>query len=196
MSDYRDTTTLYGQHLTEAEYLRVEESAKERSEYIAGRLFAMSGSSAAHNRIVSNLQHLLYARVNPAGCDVFTNDMKVKVESIRTFYYPDVVVTCEEIDQKSVYIVAPCLIIEVLSPSTIKTDEREKLYAYGLISSVTEYLLVHQDKVRIEMNRKDESGGWELSEYGNGSTITLLSLPGGPFDLKVDEIYQRLKFEG
>jgi hypothetical protein len=56
MSDDRDkTATLYSRPISQAEYLKLEETAKERHEYVAGRAYAMTGASFAHNVLVANL---------------------------------------------------------------------------------------------------------------------------------------------
>jgi Uma2 family endonuclease len=175
--------------LSEEEYLKLEETSRERHEYLAGRIFSMVGASRAHNIIVSNLHRQLYDPVKATGCHTFISDMKVKIDSLSSFYYPDLVVSCESSDPKSVYLTAPCLIVEVLSPSTQGVDLREKMLAYRNITSLKEYMVVFQDEVRVEVYRKDASGNWHCQAYVDSSTIELMALPGQIIVLDTNAIY-------
>jgi Uma2 family endonuclease len=175
--------------LSMEEYLEFEDSSKEKHEYVAGRIFLMVGANSAHNAIVSNFHRLIYDPVKLAGCRSYISDMKVKVEPLQSFYYPDLVVTCEIFHPKAAYISAPSLIIEVLSPSTMNVDRREKLLAYRSISSLTEYVLVDQDKVRVEVYRKDDLGNWHCHEFREGATVPISSVPGDTIQLSLHDIY-------
>jgi Uma2 family endonuclease len=175
--------------ISEAEYLRVEEADPERHEYVAGRMFVMSGASFAHNVIVINLIGCLLAPSRSNGCKVLTQGMKVKVESLGSIYYPDVVVTCENADNESRVLAAPCLIIEVLSPSTKSIDKREKLQAYQTIPSVKEYLIVSQDRRCVELCRKDPSGNWEFDVYKDSDRIQLTAIANQTTEVSLDDIY-------
>jgi Uma2 family endonuclease len=175
--------------LTVDEYLQLEETARERHEYVAGRIFVMVGANVAHNTIVSNLNYLFYAAVRQSGCRIFSTDMKLWIETSQSFYYPDLIVTCESLEAKSTYVEAPCLLVEVLSPSTGDIDKREKLIAYRHLPSLIEYLLVYQEKAQIEVYRKDDKGNWHSMVFNGGIRIQLLSLPQAPFELEMNEVY-------
>jgi Uma2 family endonuclease len=179
-------------NLTVEEYLALEEREEVRHEYVNGRIFAMSGASDAHNVICSNLHVLLHPRVKGSGCMVYINDMKVRIETANSFYYPDIMVTCEPFEAKSVYKRSPVLIIEVLSPSTSRTDRREKLVAYQQLSSLKQYLIVHQSRYRIEMHRKDEHGQWEMTILGKNDVVLLSALPEQP-EISAVEIYDGIE---
>src|SRR5579871_5059323 len=98
-------------HLSVDEYLKLEESSIVRHEYVGGRTFAMVGSTEAHNAIVTNITGIIWSKVRGTGCRVFAADMKVRVEGASSFYYPDVMVTCEPFSAKSVYKTSPNLIV-------------------------------------------------------------------------------------
>ncbi|HYN79752.1 MAG TPA: Uma2 family endonuclease, partial [Lamprocystis sp. (in: g-proteobacteria)] len=132
------------------EYLQGEPASPIRHEYIAGQVFAMAGAGEAHNRIAGNLFFHLRAATRGTPCGVFINDMKVRVTTHDAFYYPDVLLTCDPRDRESLYKEAPCLIAEVLSPSTEVIDRREKLIAYRTLEALRYYLLVAQDRRRVE----------------------------------------------
>jgi Uma2 family endonuclease len=178
--------------MSEAEYLKVEEAARERSEYVAGRMFAMTGATAGHNEIVSNLASILHPLAKKAGCKSYIANMKLKVAVLGNFYYPDFIISCENPDSKAMFLNAPRVIFEVLSPSTKSIDCREKLTAYKTIPSLKEYVIVHQDKKRVELNRKDENGDWQFHTYEGSSILQLRSVGSNVIDLDLDSIYDGL----
>lgn len=180
--------------LSPKQYLQVEEASREKHEYVAGRLFAMSGASDAHNIIAGNLYRYLYDRVAEAGCFAYINDMKLRVETANSFYYPDVMVTCEPFETKGVFKSAPSLVAEVLSPSTKDIDQREKLMAYRQLASLVEYMIVSQDKRHVDLYRKNLEGDWELTEFTGDATIASSAIGGKPLALAMQDIYRRVEF--
>src|SRR3954462_15859039 len=126
------------------EYLASERDAETRREYVNGEVFAMVGASPKHAPIGFNIGYRLNEALK-APCWAAVSDMKVRVEAANAYYYPDGVVSCST-DQPDSYVAAdPVLIVEVLSPSTERTDQREKRLNYQTIPSVWEILLVAQE---------------------------------------------------
>ncbi|QBQ55052.1 Uma2 family endonuclease [Nitrosococcus wardiae] len=158
------------------DYLAGEQAREVRHEYIAGQLFAMVGTSRAHNTIAGNFFALLHTHLRGSPCQVFMADMKVRVDKAEAFYYPDIVVTCEPRDDKALFLNAPSLIVEVLSPATENIDRREKRIAYQYLESLKEYVLVAQDRPQVEVYRRSHTGVWEVDIYESGETATLSSL--------------------
>ncbi len=175
--------------MTVDQYLRLEEESRERHEYVAGRIFAMVGATVGHNAIVTNINRYIYDMVAKAGCRSYSNDMKVWLEASQSFYYPDIVVSCERFDAKSVYLRAPSLIFEVLSPSTADIDKREKLQAYRQLRSLAEYVLVYQDQMKVELYQKDDRGEWRCQVFEGVDTVPLKALKTVTLDLEMQNIY-------
>ena len=150
------------------EYLAGERDAELRHEYIDGEVYAMTGASRAHALIVTALTIALGPHARERRCQLFTSDMKVKIEAAgaTVFYYPDLMLVCDPTDAKPYYSAAPCMIIEVLSPATERIDRREKLLSYISLPSLQEYLLVAQDEKRIEVHRR--SHGWAGETFTQG----------------------------
>jgi Uma2 family endonuclease len=144
------------------DYLTSEQIGKIRHEYIAGQLFAMVGASRAHNTIALNIASFLHAHLRGSSCQAFMADMKVRIERTDAFYYPDVVVTYEPGDNNALFLSAPSVIIEVLSPATENIDRREKRLAYQHLESLKEYVLVAQDKFQLEIYRRSTTAAWEV----------------------------------
>ncbi len=98
--------------------------------------------------------------------------------------------TCEPFDAKSVFKSAPVLLIEVLSPSTSALDRREKMVAYKKIVGLKEYLVVYQDRQKVELSRRTSSKEWIEIMAGIGEEIVLESLPKGIFSIPLGIIYK------
>lgn len=143
--------------ITLAEYLDQEDQASVRHEYVDGIVFAMVVAKRRHNLVVGNVFHRarIAARSSP-HCQVFSSDMKLYVQSRNSIYYPDVMATCDPDDRDERYVTRPCFIVEVLSPSTSGIDRREKRLSYEALTSLREYLVVDQDRMRVELHRKEQ----------------------------------------
>ena len=184
--------------LTEAEYLRGEEDGVIRHEYVAGQIFAMAGGSKAHNIISGNIFANLRDHLRGSPCRTYIADMKVQIEHAEgaSYYYPDVVVSCAPLDTAhdapANYLIAPILIVEVLSPGTESTDRREKMLAYARLASLREYLLVDSQIRRVEIYRKNMHGGWEVDIPAPEELVQLESVA---IKLNFAEIYEESGIE-
>lgn len=174
--------------LTIDEYLAFEETSPVRHEYVGGTLYALAGGSDRHNRIAGNIYVTLWGNVRDSCCRVYMTDMKLQVD--RVFYYPDVMVCCEEPETENpVFRTDPCLLIEVLSPGTAAKDRREKLIVYSGIPSLRAYLLVDQDAQHVERRFRDADGVWQRADHISGGSVPL---PCPETRLSLDDIYRGL----
>lgn len=149
------------------EFLAFEEHSDIRYEYYGGEVYAMAGTTLTHNLIVQNAADSLKLIFRPRGCYTFTEN--IKLEAIRDFYYPypDVMVTCHELDKQERYSIKnPVILVEVLSKSTAETDREFKLQCYKKLPSLQYYLLVSQDKYLVEVfGRTDQTGVWSYQSF-------------------------------
>lgn len=173
--------------LSVADYLELEERSQVKHEYVEGWLYAMSGSTLGHNLVGLNVFAALRGAARPKGCQVYFSDVKVFVPSGR-FYYPDVVATCAPFEAGAVYVNAPYVIVEVLSPSTQATDRREKLRAYLTLQSLETHLIVDPDARHVEVHARVEDG-WRASVYTGGE----IELPCLDARLALEDIYDGLE---
>ncbi|HNC46006.1 MAG TPA: Uma2 family endonuclease [Acidobacteriota bacterium] len=182
---------------TPEEYLDLERAAAYKSEFVNGEIFAMAGASPQHVLIVSNLVRELGVALKEGPCLVFSTDLKVRVRSEGPYFYPDVVVVCEEPRFVGPYgdtLENPQLLIEVLSPTTQDYDRGGKFEQYRTISSFVEYLLVAQDRIHIEHHVREADGAWRMTETNDVNGQVTLQLV--PVTLLVREIYARIMVEG
>jgi Uma2 family endonuclease len=153
-------------YLTPEEYLHQEKHSDVKHEYIDGYVYAMAGAIDSHVTIALNLATLLRSHVRGSGCRVYISDMKARIESLNRYYYPDVMVTCEQRDQETpAYKCFPCLIIEVLSDSTEAFDRGDKFADYQALESLKEYVLINTKRERVECFRRNSEGLWVLQSY-------------------------------
>lgn len=156
-----------------ADYLAGEQQTEIRHEYLAGDVVAMGGASDRHGLIAGALYAHLFPYARAKGCQLFIADMKVRIDHAGDswFYYPDLVLSCDPTDRESAYYRrAPCLLVEVTSPSTERIDEREKLLAYRLLPSLREYLLLRQDRRQADLYTRSAAGSdWQHQRLTDGS---------------------------
>jgi Uma2 family endonuclease len=139
-----------------AEYLESEADGDVRHEYIGGEIYAMSGASESHNTIAGNVFTTLRSRVKGGPCRVYMSDFKVRLEINREdiFYYPDVLVSCHPSGIERYYLRSPTLVVEVLSPTTAATDQREKFLNYRQAQTLDEYCLIAQSARQVTLFRR------------------------------------------
>ena len=168
------------QQLSEEDYLRLEAASPIKSEFVAGNIYAMTGASLRHNVIAGNIFTILRAHVRGSPCRTFMSDTKLRVAKFNSYYYPDVMVTCDPSHQTvssgDTLIDTPRLIVEVLSASTEATDRREKLQAYRSLPSLLEYVLVSQEEALIEIHRRQGDIGWQIITLSPGDPVELSSV--------------------
>jgi Uma2 family endonuclease len=172
--------------ITEEEYLKRELASEIKHEYIDGYVYAMSGASKNHDRIAGNLYGEIRAHLKNSHCEPFTSDMKVKGGT--KYFYPDVTVVCEDKTQAEYYTESPTLLVEVLSKSTRRRDEKLKCMIYRTIPTLQEYILIEQDFVDVEVCRRSE--GWVSNHYFLGEDVTFESIG---LTVSVEEIYARVE---
>ncbi|MGK0618274.1 Uma2 family endonuclease [Meiothermus cerbereus] len=168
------------------EYLAMEARASERHEYAHGQVFAMAGGSERHNRLAFELAMAIAQNSRDSGCRVLISDVKVQTPT-SAFYYPDIMVVCDASDDHPYIKRSPCLIVEVLSESTLDIDRGEKWLNYQTIASLQMYVLLEQDTIRAEVFRRVE-GGWFYERIESGT----LKLPCVDLEIALEDIYTRL----
>ncbi len=152
----------------------------------------MAGGTKKHNRISGNCFKLLDAVLAARDCEVYISDVKVQVEANRKGFYPDVVVTCDARDQDAQLVQYPCLIVEVLSPSTEAVDRGAKFTYYRHFTTLREYVLIQPEQPIVEVFTHNDAGKWVLSEYGLDDMIDLESLE---CQVAVRDLYDRVEFD-
>jgi Uma2 family endonuclease len=178
--------------LSITEYLAGEKDGAVRHEYVGGQAYAMAGAGARHNRIALNIAGRLNDHLAGDKCEAFMADMKIRVTP-DLFYYPDVVVTCDEAGGDPYFRTSPRLIIEVLSPTTERIDRHEKLAAYKTCESVQEYVLISQEGMMIELHRRTNDNEWQTYIFTEAEDLCTFESVG--LSLSLGDIYRNVRFD-
>ncbi len=193
------TTTLpttEQRYFTEEQYLALEETAEDKSEYLDGEIIPMTGGSTNHNRLAGNVYIALNLALPEQEYDVFIGDVRLWVPKVRLYTYPDVMVILgkpEYHNNRTDMIRNPQVIVEVLSKSTKNYDRGDKFTFYKSIPTLREYILIDQTKINVEQYSKTENKRWLYSEYDEEDTALVFN----SFQLEVplSAIYKKVNFE-
>jgi Uma2 family endonuclease len=81
-------------------YLVWDAEQAEKSEYVAGEVFAMVGVRRVHATVAGNVFAALREHLGGSPWLPFVSDMKLRVLAADAFFYPDVMVTCDPRDSR------------------------------------------------------------------------------------------------
>jgi Uma2 family endonuclease len=175
------------------EFLEFEKHSEIRYEFHNGEVFAMAGTTIVHNLLVGRMRDLIREKFAPPGC--YTLMESVKLQAIKDYYYPypDVMLTCNEVDKQERYIIKnPMLIVEVLSKSTADSDKSFKWQRYKKISSLQHYILVSQYEVLIEVfSRANQPETWLYRSFDN--LTDNIRLEDMDFTLSIGAVYDGIR---
>lgn len=180
--------------MTEELYLEQERQSTIKHEYYAGHVYAMAGASEQHNVIALNIAATLHAQLRGRSCRAYPSDMRVKVLKTGLNTYPDFTIVCGPSQftdpLKRDTVINPTVIIEILSPSTERYDRGMKFEQYRTITSLQEYILIAQDKHRIERFVRHEPNAWVFSEVsGLEAMMPITSIQGF---LALQDVYEQV----
>jgi Uma2 family endonuclease len=180
---------------TAAEYLELEIATEVRNEYRNGEIIEMTGGTPNHNDIGGNLYVLLKTLLKGKPYRIFIADQRLSVPDANIYTYPHLMVVPAPIELQTGRkdtILNACFICEILSPSTQSYDRGDKFAAYRKIPSFREYLLLSQDRPRVEHYVKTNAG-WLLTEYDDPNITLVLD----SFDLQIQiaDVYENIDFE-
>jgi len=166
------------------EYLAWERQQEQKHEYFEGEVYAMVGGSVRHNRLAFQVAVALDSALR-GRCLVLGSDQRVRSRE-RRYVYPDVSVVCgaPEVEHGDV-LVNPTIIVEILSSTTEQYDRGLKWDSYQSLPSLTDYVLVSQDRAHLEHFGRAPDGRWIYTSANPGERITLT----GGTVLDVDAIF-------
>ncbi len=181
--------------MTVEEYFEFEEKSRIKHEFMDGEIFAMAGTKRNHSLAATNISRHLGNQLEDGDCEVHQSDFRVQARREGHYVYPDVVVACGEIETTGKEIetlLNPVVIFEVLSKSTEKRDRGDKAADYFALASLREYVLVAQDKVRVEHFVRQSNNEWKLTIYTE--LADELSLTSIDCRLSLESVYLKVEF--
>ena len=177
------------------EYRNLETIAEVKHEYHDGEIIEMTGVSINHNSILINLIVLLKLALRGTNYRLQSSDLRLWIPQYNRGLYPDLMLIAGEPlfnDNRNDEILNPCLIIEVLSPSTSGYDRGDKFRYYRSLPQLNQYLLVSQGEILIESYSKTSENNWLLQEYTPARGI--ISLDSLGISLNLADIYEGIDF--
>jgi len=180
---------------TKQEYVALENAAEHKSEHINGQMYAMSGGSLNHAEIGGNAFASLHTQLRGRSCRPLNSDFRIEVLDTGATFYPDVSVACPPLElapDDEYALTNPVVLIEVLSPSTETNDRISKWLHYQHIPSLRDYVLIAQDKVRIEHYARRDDGSWNFRVIENADGF--IALDSIDCRLNAAEVYERVTF--
>lgn len=166
-------------HVTVEEYLKFEECSETKNEYADGKIITMSGTSLPHNEVIGNVYAQMKIAFSGRICRAYFADIRVKVSATR-YRYPDVIALCgrpETEDTNPPSLLNPQVLVEVLSPSTERIDLITKLGEYSGLASITDYIIIAQDRWWVMHYSRENGGTWTAVFYTQPSdTLNITSI--------------------
>ena len=180
-------------YYTIEQYAALEESAPYKSEFVAGRIYAMSGGTPTHSAVAANISGEMRNLLRRGPCRVYNSDLRIGIMPLDVEAYPDVTIVCGEphlnpFDKNS--IINPAVIFEVLSPSTERYDRGEKWERYQRLESLQEYILVSQHKPRVERYVRQDNGTWIFISVEGVDAVVMVH----GVSLALGEVYDKITF--
>ena len=178
-------------YFTGEEYLELERQSSFRHEFQRGLMYAMASTPKNHSRITLNLSVLIGNYLHDSIYEIYSINLKIRIKEVDCYYYPDISITCdkEDLEENNDFIVAPKLIIEVLSKSTERFDRTENFLDYQQLPSLEEYVLVNQYKTQVECYRKQKAGEWLVQVYNAEEIVEFRCID---FKCPIEKIYHKI----
>ncbi len=181
--------------ISREDFLSGELISELKHEMVAGVVYAMSGGSMNHQRVARNFSREAGNGLSGKGCEATTSDFLLRIDlgnDDEAFYYPDAMIVCKPIAGGDRFTEAPTVILEVLSHSTRRNDEVQKLRDYLTIPSVQSIILSEADSPDVRIYRRKESGF--VIEALSGMHETL-ELPEVNLTIPFTELFRDVDFE-
>ena len=182
--------------VTPDQYLEFERASELKHEYRDGEIVQMVGGTREHNLIETNLLWILANSLRNKDFEVYPGNLRVKASDTGLYTYPDVAVVRGKPrleDEQFDTLLNPAVLFEILSPSTESYDRGEKFASYRTIGSLCEYVLISQDKCRVERFTRQAVGEWlfrDYTEFDENIDLTIIEV-----SLQLSELYHKVPLE-
>ncbi len=149
----------------------------------------MVGAPYTHTVLVQNAAATVRRQFKSKGCTVHAETLKVR--AARSISCPDVFVRCGPVnDIHAKVIEGPVIAVEVLSPSTKKTDTNEKRFECFTIPSLNHYVVVNQVPRRLDLYGSPDTSLFPIAMAGRpGERIALDAFEA---ELAFDDVFENL----
>ena len=176
--------------VTYADYLAFEKASDTKHEFFDGQIVAMSGGRPLHGLLPMRFTALLARSFGAGPCRTYSSDTRVFIPQLGAGFYPDLTIICgrfEHDPRDPDGVTNPSVLVEVLSPTTESHDRIVKFDKYRHLPSLRDYVLVTQERNRVEHYARNDDNSWTYRDLGDGDT---LRLTGAPAEVAISELYE------
>jgi Uma2 family endonuclease len=148
-----------------------------------------------HNIISTNFTIAIGGRIARATCELYANDMQVRLGQ-NTICYPDVVVVNGEpefADKRSDVLLNPTVVVEIFSNFGRSNDRTERLEGFLAVPKIKECLLVNETEMRVEHYIRQNAKQWIYKIYDERDDV--ISLDSIGCKLSLAEVYAQVKLK-
>lgn len=173
-------------------YLALDNNSQDaRYEYFDGEVRMLASGSTYHSALISRLGAVLERALENGSCWTYNSDMRLELSEFY-YVYPDLCVSCDESDQEFEHsIFHPCIVVEVLSPSTEMIDRGEKMRCYLEHPTIQEYIIVDSLSIWVEVYHREDDG-WKLRIYGPNDAVKIVHLD---IQFSVETLYRGMDLQ-
>jgi Uma2 family endonuclease len=170
----------------------VESDPEHRYELIDGYPSMMIGGLPDHSIIGLNVASILRGLLRQRPCIAYNSDVYIALDGEENCLCPDASVSCDRRDYHATKVIRyPCVVAEVLSPTTKVRDRGLKADLYQNMPSVQEILFIDTQVMRVQLYRR-ETDYWTMRNFTQNDTIELTSLG---VHFSVAEVYEKTTFD-
>jgi Uma2 family endonuclease len=172
-----------------AAYLSAEAVSDVKHQFVDGEMFAMAGGTRRHAYLQTRVVVALGTALRDRSCVPYGSELRVYLPALIEGTYPDASVIggrFASAPEDPEATINPAALVEVLSPTTEAYDRGAKFEKYQSLPAFREYLLVSQDKPRVERYVRGDDGAWIWRAYGAGERVPLAC---AGVELSVDDLY-------
>jgi Uma2 family endonuclease len=161
------------------EYIAREAAAEVKHEFIAGEVFPRPPRTLEHSALALSFGAELRTALIGKSCRVLGPDARVLVDASGAAFYPDVSVAAGKFDSPPNDPAGyrnPIIVVEMLTETTEGYVRGTKAYHYRRVPSLMEYVMVSLSDRRVEVQRRNDRGVWEIHSFVSGEIIELASV--------------------
>ena len=160
----------------------------ERYELVQGLAVRLQSERVSHADRKLTTTIALRQAIGRSGldCRAFIDGVSVRIND-RSVREPDALVHCGPYDPTRTYVPNPIIVVEVISPSSVRTDVDRKLMDYFSVPSILHYLIVYDDQ-RVVHHRRDSAEGEITTRVLGLGGVIALSPPG--LEVKVASLFE------
>jgi len=176
---------------TQEDFFAWASAQDSRYEFDGTQPVAMTGGTVNHSIITQNVHAALRARLRGTACRPLGPDVGVATiaDAVR---YPDAVVTCTRLAGDSRVVSGVVVVLEVVSPSSGRTDRIVKVREYAAVPSILRYVIFESTSIGLQIfERASPTELWKAFTLTAEDT---LHMPEIGSEVPVTDFYEDVDF--